>query len=120
MNLFDGFAKVADYRESVARLTRERRRLQDLQEQSQVEYRTALNDAQVARARVKVAEEAIRAGEENLRINRNRYREQVGTATDVIDAQTLLTRTRTEYFQAQLDYQLAVARVKWVAGELHL
>jgi len=42
----------------------------------------------------------------------------VGTATDVIDAQTLLTRTRTDHTQALFDFQLAVARAKRAGGEL--
>jgi len=118
INFFDGFSRVADYQESALRLERERRRLKDMQGQARLEYRTALNDVEVAAARVTVAEEAIRQAEENLRINRNRYGEQVGTATDVIDAQTLLTRTRTDHTQALFDFQLAVARAKRAGGEL--
>ena len=42
----------------------------------------------------------------------------MGTATDVIDAQTLLTQIRTEYYQALFDYQVALARVKRALGTL--
>ncbi len=117
-NLFDGLAKPARYRQATARLAQERQRLQDLEANAKLDYRTAANDAAVAAARVRVAATAIEQAEENLRINRNRYREQVGTATEVIDAQTLLTRTRSEYYQALFDYELAVARVKRASGEL--
>lgn len=65
-----------------------------------------------------MAETAIRQGEENLRLNQARYREQVGTATEVLDAQVLLTQTRTDYFQAQFDYQVAVARIQRAVGAL--
>ena len=65
-----------------------------------------------------VAAQAISQAEENLRINENRYRENVGTGTDVIDAQTLLTQTRTDYDQALFDYQVAIARIRKAAGEL--
>ncbi|MFH1028353.1 MAG: TolC family protein, partial [Pseudomonadota bacterium] len=56
--------------------------------------------------------------EENLRINRERYRERVGTATEVLDAQTLLTQTRTDYHRASYEYQVATARLKRACGEL--
>ena len=61
---------------------------------------------------------AARQGEENLRINRSRYEEQVGTATDVVDAQTLLTRARTDYHQAVFEYQVSLARLRRAAGIL--
>lgn len=65
-----------------------------------------------------MTEKAIIQSEENLRINNDRYLEKVGTATEVIDAQTLLTQTRTAYFHSVYDYQLATARVKRALGEL--
>ena len=43
---------------------------------------------------------AVTQGQENMRLNEERYKEQVGTATDVIDAETLLTRTRVNYYTA--------------------
>jgi outer membrane protein TolC len=55
---------------------------------------------------------------ENLRITKDRYQEKVGTATEVVDAQTLLTQTRTDYFQSVFDLQVAVARVKRATGQL--
>jgi len=72
----------------------------------------------VAKERISVTVTSIKQGEENLRINRDRYQEQVGTATDVIDAQTLLSQIRTEHFQAIFDYEVALARVKRAKGEL--
>ncbi len=118
MNLFDGLASTARVQEAAQVVAQSRQQLEDLQGQARLEYLTALNDAKVASERIAVAREAIRQGEENLRINQNRYREQVGTATEVIDAQTLLTQTRTEYDQALFDYQVAIARVKKATGTL--
>ncbi len=92
--------------------------LRQLEAELMLEYQTAANDAGVASERIAVTEQAIRQGEENLRINKDRYQEQVGTATDVIDAQTLLTQTRTDYLRAVFDYQVAIARVKQALGQL--
>jgi outer membrane protein len=118
INLFDGFATTARHRQTVEALSRDKESLRDLDARIRVEYETASNDAHVAAERINAVKKSIQQGEENLRINKDRYQEQVGTATDVIDAQTLLTQTRTEYYTAIFDYQVAVARVKKAMGEL--
>ncbi|AJY71638.1 RND transporter [Geobacter sulfurreducens] len=118
INLFEGFATESKHRQSVERLTRSRDALRLAREQVRLELATALNDARVAEQRIKSVETAIRQGEENLRINRDRYQAQVGTATDVLDAQTLLTQIKTDYHRAVFDFQVAKARVSKAMGEL--
>jgi outer membrane protein len=118
VNLFDGLATSSRLRQAVEQRSRDRERLRDLEERVRLELATAQNDLRVASARIKVAEQAIRQGIENLRINKDRYQEKVGTATDVIDAQTLLTQTRTDYYQSVFDLEIASARVKRALGQL--
>lgn len=118
INIFDGFATTARYRQAIQNRARAEEQLLKMQSDILLEYRTAVNDARVAKERIAVTETSIRQGEENLRINKDRYQEQVGTATDVIDAQTLLTQIRTDYFQAVFDYEVALARVKRAQGAL--
>ena len=118
VNLFDGFSTTSRHRQAVENLAKQRDNLRLAREQIRLELATSLNDARVASERIRTVETAIKHGEENLRINRDRYQAQVGTATDVIDAQTLLTQIRTDYFRAVFDYQVAVARVRKAMGEL--
>ncbi|WP_298270941.1 TolC family protein [Geobacter sp.] len=118
INLFDGFASTSRRREAVESMLKQRDNLRLLREQIRVEIQTALNDARVAEEQIATVQEAIRQGEENLRINRDRYKEQVGTATDVLDAQTLLTQIKTDFYRAIYDSQVATARVKKAMGEL--
>ncbi len=118
VNLYEGDASSARLRETLQAKLQEERRLNDLQRQVRLEEESARNDAAVAARRIATAETAIVQAEENLRINRDRYQEQVGTATEVIDAQTLLTQTRTDFVRAQFEYQVAVARVLRAAGRL--
>ena len=87
-------------------------------EQIGLEYRAAVNDVKIAAERIRVTEKAIEQGEENLRITRDRYQNLVGTATEVIDAQTLLTEIRTDNYRAGFDYQVAMARVRKAMGGL--
>jgi outer membrane protein TolC len=118
LNLFDGLTTTSRLRQSTADLMKQRDNLRLAREQIRLELATAINDARVAAEQIRTVETAIRQGEENLRINRDRYQAQVGTATDVIDAQTLLTQIRTDYFRAVFNYQVATARVKKAMGEL--
>jgi len=117
-NVFDGGASTSRYREAMENRSKNEAAFNQLQAEIRLEYMTADNDAVVALERIKAAVNAIRQGEENLRINRDRYQAQVGTATDVIDAQTLLTQTKTDLYRALFDYQVALARVKKSLGEL--
>ena len=118
VNLFDGLATTSRLRQAVQARSRDEERLRDLEDRVRLELATAQNDMRVAQARIKVAEKAIAQGMENLRITKDRYQEKVGTATEVVDAQTLLTQTRTDYFQSVFDLQVAAARVQRATGRL--
>jgi outer membrane protein len=118
LNLFDGQAMASRQQQALITLNRERQRFADLQAMADLDYRQASNDARVARQRLEVAKTAILQAEENLRINQDRYREQVGTATEVLDAQTLLSQSRTALVLAQFDEQVAVARILRATGQL--
>jgi len=118
INLFDGFASTAGREKAVRSLSRAQDNLRQAEAQVLLEIATARNDMQVAAERVSVARSAITQSEENLRINRERYQERVGTATEVLDAQTLLTQTRTDFYRALYDQQVATARLKRATGEL--
>jgi outer membrane protein TolC len=118
INFFDGLATTSRYRQAVQSRSRGEEQLRTVKEQIRLEYDTASNDARIAAERITTAETAVKQGEENLRINKDRYQEHVGTATDVIDAQTLLTKTKTEYYRAIFDHRVAVARIQKAKGEL--
>ncbi len=118
VNLFDGLATTSRYRQAVMSHSQNEAALGLLVAQLRLEYEAAFNDARVAADRIATVRQSILQGEENLRINTDRYQEQVGTATNVIDAQTLLTQTKTEYYRAVFEYQVAVARIKKAMGEL--
>lgn len=118
VNLFDGLATTSRYRQAVHNRSRNEAALRQTQAGIRLEYQLAANDARVSAERITVTEKAIQQGEENLRINKDRYQAQVGTATEVIDAQTLLTQVKTDHYRALYDYQVALARVKKALGEL--
>ena len=117
-NLFEGNATTARLRQAVARRSQHEARFSDLSARLRLELAMAGRDLAVARERIQVSQQAIRQAEENLRINRDRYLEKVGTATELLDAQTLLTHSRVDNYTALYDCRIALARVKKARGEL--
>ena len=118
INLFDGFSSTSNRSKAVAIHARAKEQLHLAEEQARLEIATFCNDLRIAFERIAVTKESILQGKENLRINQNRYQERVGTATEVLDAQTMLTQTQTEHFRAIYDYQLAAARLRKATGQL--
>jgi outer membrane protein len=60
---------------------------------------------------------AVEQAEENLRVNEERYKAQVTTTTEVLDAQSLLSQARVNYYNALIDHELAKARLQRAMGE---
>ena len=69
-----------------------------------------------AREKVWVTKDATSQAEENLRINRVKYREGEGTATDVVDAITLLTVAETNHYRSQYELLRAEANLIHAMG----
>jgi outer membrane protein TolC len=118
VNLFDGFAAQTAHEKAVKQRSKQQELLRLTEQRAKLEITTAQNDANVAKERISVTETAIRQSEENLRINKERYQERIGIASEVLDAQTLVTQSKTEYYRALYDYQTATARLQNALGEL--
>jgi outer membrane protein len=73
----------------------------------------------VAGKNIKVAETAIEQAEENLRMNEERYKYQVATQTDVLDAVVLLAQTRVNYYGALSDFNVAKAQLERSMGRMY-
>jgi outer membrane protein TolC len=88
-----------------------------LQDDIKLEVEQYIINLRDARERVVVTRDAVGQAEENLRINRTRYTEGAGTATDVLDAVTLLTVAETNHYKALYDLRRAEAAVIYVEGQ---
>jgi outer membrane protein len=93
--------------------------LTNAKDQVSLEVKNAYLLMREAEKRVFVAKKAIEQAEENFRLNEERYKEQVATSTDVLDAQTLLTRAKSDYFNALSDYHIALTRLERSMGSLN-
>ncbi|MCX5854160.1 MAG: TolC family protein [Deltaproteobacteria bacterium] len=69
-----------------------------------------------AEKQIFVSKKAVEQAQENFRITEERYREQVATSTDVLDAQTLLTRAKSDHTNALGDYHISHAMLERAIG----
>jgi len=86
------------------------------QDEVTVQLRESFLSLGETRQNIGVTEKAVTQAEENYRINESRYQAQVATSTDLLDAQTLLVKARTNYWNAVYDYNIASATVDWASG----
>lgn len=90
--------------------------LSSMRDQITLEIKNSYLLMREAEKHIFVAQKAIERAEENYRINVERYREQVARSTDVVDAQTLMTKTKSDYYNALSDYNIARARLERSMG----
>ena len=88
----------------------------ELEEQIQLQIKDAVLDLKTAEENIPITKEAVAQGEENLRVSRERFKAQVSTSTEVLDAQRYLTRARVNHFSALFSYHLAHARLLRAMG----
>ncbi|MBI9086728.1 MAG: TolC family protein [Desulfobacterales bacterium] len=87
-----------------------------LEDNIRLEVKSALLELDQAEANVPRAARSVELGEENLRVSRERFAARAAASTEVLDAQTLLTRAKSDYFHAVYDHNLAKAALKRALG----
>ncbi len=90
----------------------------ELNDQVVLEIKNAYLILLEAENQISVSQKLIEQAEENFRIAEERYKERVATATEVLDAQTLLTRAKSEYANALGDYNINYARLQRAMGNI--
>ncbi|MEJ2182485.1 MAG: TolC family protein [Nitrospirota bacterium] len=113
-NLFSGFRRKHDMAEAryLARATEQEYR--DTVQELTLQLREAVELYSVSEGQLKVARTAVVQAEENYRVTDARYRENLATTTDLIDAENFLTRARNQLDGALYDLHIAAARIQRV------
>jgi outer membrane protein len=116
INLFSGGSTKAE----VQKLEYQKQRLfeekNNLIDGIRLELEKYILDSRSAKERIAVTKDAVQQAEENLRINRTKYEDGIGTATEVLDAVTLLTVAETNYYRSVYDLSRAEAAVLYSLG----
>jgi outer membrane protein len=108
--------KRSDVSASRATVARLKYLLRDLKDSIQLQVKEAYLNLREAEKNIQVARTAVVQAEENFRMNEERYKQQVATSTDVLDAQTLLTQARSNFFNALSEHNIAWARLERAMG----
>ncbi len=90
----------------------------DLESLIALEVRQKWLDLQTALQRIDVARQATAQADENLRVVRDRYQQQTGTNTEVLDAETLLVQAYTNLYNSTYEAVLARLRLRRAVGDL--
>lgn len=118
MPIFDGGTISADVSRSKMELLKAKEDERALRLEITREVRDAHLSIENAGDRINAASTAVESAKENLRIEQLKYKTGAGTSTDVIDAQTILLRAETDYYQALYDKYIALASLRRAIGEV--
>lgn len=115
--LFEGGRVNARIQEQRADLAAAQERLRKLELQMRLELETARLNVYSARERMTAIRKAIEQAKESLRIERQKYELGRGAILDVLDAQSALLDSQTNYYRALADHQTALAQLRLAMGE---
>jgi outer membrane protein TolC len=94
------------------------RMCRDAQSMIALEVRQKWLDLQTAIHRVEAVRQATTQAQENLRVARDRYQHQVGTNTEVLDAESLRLQAFTNFYNSSYEAVLADLRLRRAIGSL--
>jgi outer membrane protein len=104
-------------REKLHRLSQAQYRQSQILDNIELEVKTSFLRTKESEKNIITIEKAIEQAKENFRINQERFKEQVATTTDVLDSQTLLSDTLTNYFNALYDFKISKATLYRSMGQ---
>ncbi|QGY40935.1 TolC family protein [Pseudodesulfovibrio cashew] len=120
LNLFQGGADYYDYKKVQESVKQVQAQLEDTRLSAGFEVKTALLNISEAADRITVAKKSVTAAQEAYRMAVARYQAQVGTNTDVLNAQSRLTTSEAQLSQALADYGTAISSLYVAMGEKNL
>ena len=71
------------------------------------------------RGRLEVTRASVARAEESLRINQNRYNGGLTTITDLLRAEDVTRKARTDYWESVYRYQITFANLELATGTLN-
>ena len=89
---------------------------QDMEDEVNLQVKEAILYLKESQANIATATVGVKQAEENYRITFERYREQLTTNTELLDAQVLLARARSSYYDALATFNVAEAGLQRSMG----
>ncbi len=102
---------------SELRLREAKTSLQDVMDHVKFEVKNAFMLWKDAQEGVRVAKSSLRHAQEDYELNRARYRQQLASNTDTLDALSRLTQARSDYFSSLALALSAIAQLEYAVGK---
>lgn len=84
---------------------------------SKTQVLNAYNEAMVAYNNISVAKGSVSEATENYKLTNLRYKNHIGTSTDILDARTLLTQAEMNYYNSIYGYAKALEKLAFSIGK---
>lgn len=117
-NLFDGGTAMHQGNAIIREAQAISEKRSDLESIIALQLRQAWLNVEESHKRIKVTLKALEQSEENLMVVKDRYREGLGTNTEVLDAETLRTKSHVNNDNAVYDATLSILRLRRSVGNL--
>jgi len=116
--LYSGHSLQAKERQTLFRLQELQAKLAYFERNALAEVDRSLIELASARARLDTGQLSVRLAQEALRIERQKFQRGRGTGNDLLLAEEVVLRARTEFAAAQADSQLALATLRFATGQI--
>ena len=113
-NIFDGMKAKSEISKYKADLAKSETEVTQYQKQSALELTKAYRQVADADNKVKLSKQAWEQTAEAYRIRKNRYEQGLEKASDVLNAETLMSKKELEYHQSVLEYNTALEYYKFL------
>ncbi|OGP61100.1 MAG: hypothetical protein A2V65_02890 [Deltaproteobacteria bacterium RBG_13_49_15] len=106
-----------DAKEKMSRLSQTRLKKEGILDQIRLEVKEAFLKTEESLENIEAVKKGIDQARENFRITKEQYSAQIATTTDVLNAQTLLSRTMQNYYDAIYDSAIFKASLYRAIGQ---
>jgi len=114
--IFNGFTREANIVNADANAVTARAKLRDARLALDANLTQTLTALDAAGAQIDVARTTVAAAQENLRMQRERYRLGASTIVDLLTAETTLNQAETGLVQSRYNYLIARAQLEALVG----
>jgi len=115
--LYSGGRRLGELQSATAETAAAVANAQTILDSISLEVNVAYRSLIASGERIGLSRPAVLQSEENLRLMRVKYRNGTATPTDIVDAETSLTRSQQRYYSAMYNYLAAQARLAYAMGQ---
>jgi outer membrane protein len=114
--VYEGGRRVAEVHVAESKIQAAMAQAQGIADTIAFQVNESYQRLQAARRAIDLSKPAVKQAQENYRLVKLRFANGNATATDVVDAETVLTRAEQDYLSSIYDYLIALAQMDYALG----